>query len=296
MTLWSVPPLRASVGAVGFVPAAPPSGFEIAPNGQPVVLYRPSKEAPFAFRMDANGQWWFPSGGTLIRTSTPTDEKGWQDTVWDVVTTYVAPALAGVLGTAVGGPVGPAAALALKTWISLARGATIGQTLVDQTISQTKSIVDKSVIQDSFNKIVSQNLSVSDIAKLRASMPDVDTQKAFDVATALAQGKRTQDKLVPMVRSNLPPDRVAGFDAAMAQGGILQDYVAAVSGTGALGRLDTLSTEAASSVQAAPTPPSGATGGGPSFGQDAVQIALVGGGVFLGYKYVWPVVKGWFRR
>lgn len=42
-----------------------------------------------------------------------------------------------------------------------------------------------------------------------------------------------------------------------------------------------------------PSPPTGATGGGPSIGQDTVKLAITGGAIYLGYKFLWPAVKRW---
>ena len=265
-------------------PAPPPSGFELAPTGQPIVVYKggATRSTPARMGLDASGQWWAWTFGAIPIRVTPTDGSGFVDTLWKVATDYVAPAVAGVLGAAVGGPVGFAAAAAIKTWTQLARGAALSSTLLDQVIAQSKSIVDQGIVRDTVQSIATANPGLATLADLRSRLPaDEDSRRAFDLGVALGKGQKTQALLLPAVRAALPDDRRHPFDTAMANGALARDYVAAVAGASGLSTLDVLSTTAAQKVDAPATP---AAPSGPGLG----TLAVVAGGLFVGVKWILP--------
>jgi hypothetical protein len=110
-------------------------------------------------------------------------------------------------------------------------------------------------------------------------------------AASLLSTIRSKGVTVPSTWPADPNDQA--YDAAKATaaiwnalGGSSRGYFLSASGTAIDAK-----TGAALPKAPAPMPPTSATGGGPSIGQDTVKLGVTAGAVWLGYKYIWPWVK-----
>jgi hypothetical protein len=214
-----------------------PQTMATSPHGDPWLV---GGDIVQGVGLDSTAQWWTTWAGKWIQTKPATATDKAIERVQGVILDYVAPALEAVVAAA-GGPAGLAAAMAIRTWVSLASGGSITSSLASAAYARLGSQIEKSVYGQTFAALSKQPLAAETIAKMRE-----------EVAKPFAQSKLVQERTIQKMKPRLrTDDERRWLDECMASGAKLVDWVYANYGSPGLTLLNALMSEATAEVQAA---------------------------------------------